>query len=155
MVVEFVRRTGSDAGTRARAVAARGGIPALEAEVRAIAYPRIRVAYLQAGFDLVEAPARAAFIHRNASLLDSATARATFLLAIPTDWRAREDVLAAVYQEAAVIEPDEYVERILRLMPAPRPLAPTLREHVARLIGTLQSTDRRSALRAYWLDEQP
>jgi beta-lactamase regulating signal transducer with metallopeptidase domain len=155
MVVEFVRRTGTDAPARARAFATRGGIRALEEEVHAITDARVRAVYLQAGFALTGASERAAFIHRNASLLDSASARATFLLAVPAAWRSSEDVLAAVYDEAALIEPDEYVEQIVRLMPAPRPVATALRNPLSRLIGTLQSIDRRTALRAYYLDERP
>ena len=98
---------------------------------------------------------RPSFVRDAASLLDSASARAEFLLAVPREWLADERVLAAVYTEASVIEPDAYVEQVLRIAPPPRPLPTTFKPLVERLIASLQSTDRRTALRAYYLDVRP
>ncbi len=155
MVLEYVRRTGLDAGGRARAILTRGGLAALLDEARKISGKQVRAQYLEAAFSVVASDRRPAFIHDAASLLDSAFVRGEFLLAIPREWRADERVLAAAYAEAGVVEPDEYVERLLRVAPPPRPLPAALKPLVERMIASLQSVDRRTALRGYYLDVQP
>ena len=155
MILEYVRRTGLDATGRSRAIVATGGVSAILDEARKISGKDVRVKYLEAGFPSVAADRRPAFVRDAASLLDSASARAGFLFAIPRDWLADEGVLAAVYAEAGVIEPDAYVERLFRDAPPPRPLPATFKPLVERLIASLQSIDRRTALRAYYLDVRP
>ena len=90
-----------------------------------------------------------------AALLDSAFVRGKFILSVPTDWRIDQGVLAAMYAEAGVIEPDAYVEQILRAAPPPRPLPSALKPLIERMIASLQSVDRRTALGAYYLDVRP
>ena len=155
MVLEYVRRTGLDAGGRARAILAQGGVQAILDEARKISGKQVRARYLEAAFSTVAPDQRPAFLHDAASLLDSAFVRGEFLLAIPREWRADERVLAAAYAEAGVIEPDDYVERLLRVAPPPRPLPAALKPLVEHLISSLQSVDRRTALRGYYLDVRP
>jgi len=155
MVLEYVRRTGLDAGGRARTILMKGGLPALLDEARKISGKQVRAQYLEAAFSTVASDQRPAFIHDAASLLDSAFVRGEFLLAIPREWRTDERVLAAAYAEAGVVEPDEYVERLLRVAPPPRPLPAALKPLVERMIASLQSVDRRTALRGYYLDVRP
>ena len=155
MVREYVRRTGYGATRRAGEFLARGGIPALLAEVGQIAQQDVRARYLQVGFDSVAEPNRAAFIHDGASLLDHAYSRGQFLLAVPLAWRSDERALAAVYAEAALIEPDDIVVALLRQTQPPRPVSPVLRPLIEKLIATLQSVDRRRGLGAYYLDVPP
>ena len=155
MVLEYVRRTGLDAGGRARAILANGGVPAILDEARKISGKPVRARYLEAAFSSVPPGQRPAFLHDAASLLDSAFVRGEFLLAIPREWRADERVLAAAYAEAGVIEPDDYVERLLRVAPPPRPLPAAIKPLVEHMISSLQSVDRRTALRGYYLDVRP
>jgi hypothetical protein len=124
-------------------------------EARKISGKQVRARYLEAAFSTVAPDQRPAFLHDAASLLDSAFVRGEFLLAIPREWRADERVLAAAYAEAGVIEPDEYVERLLRVAPPPRPLPAALKPLVDHMISSLQSVDRRTALRGYYLDVRP
>jgi hypothetical protein len=105
MILEYVRRTGLDATGRSRAIVTTGGVSAILDEARKISGKDVRVKYLEAAFPSVAADRRPAFVRDAASLLDSASARAEFLFAIPRDWLADEGVLAAVYAEAGVIEP--------------------------------------------------
>ena len=155
MILEYVRRTGLDATGRSRAIVASGGVSAILDEARKISGKDVRVKYLEAAFPSVAADRRPAFVRDAASLLDSASARAEFLFAIPREWLADEGVLAAVYTEAGVIEPDAYIERLLRIAPPPRPLPATFKPLVERVIASLQSIDRRTALGAYYLDVRP
>ena len=94
MVLEYVRRTGLDAGGRARAILAKGGVPAILDEARKISGKQVRAQYLEAAFSSVAPDQRPAFLHDAASLLDSAFVRGEFLLAIPREWRADERVLS-------------------------------------------------------------
>jgi len=155
MILEYVRRTGLDATGRSRAIVASGGVSAILDEARKISGKDVRVKYLEAAFPSVAADRRPAFVRDAASLLDSASARAEFLFAIPREWLADEGVLAAMYTEAGVIEPDAYIERLLRVAPPPRPLPATFKPLVERVIASLQSIDRRTALGAYYLDVRP
>jgi beta-lactamase regulating signal transducer with metallopeptidase domain len=155
MVLEYVRRTGLDATARARAIVAKGGVPAILDEARKISGKDTRARYLQAAFSSVAPGKRAAFVHDAASLLDSAFVRGFFLLEVSSQWRADTAVLATIYAEAGAIEPDLYVEMILRTAPPPRPLPAALKPLVEKLVASLQSIDRRTALRAYYLDVMP
>jgi hypothetical protein len=155
MVREYVRRRGVGATTRANEILGAGGVPALLTEVRQIAQQDVRARYLVAGFANVAEQDRAAFIHDGASLLDHAFSRGTFLLAVPVAWRTDERALAAVYAEAALIEPDDIVVQLLRQTQPPRPVSPTLRPLIEKLITTLQSVDVRRGLGAYYLDVPP
>jgi hypothetical protein len=155
MILEYVRRAGVSAPTRASEIAARGGVVELLAEAKRIARDEVRARYLIAGFQFVDSMARPSFIRDAAPLLGTAGEAAEFLLAIPRSWRADERVLAATYTASARIEPDDYVEQILRAFPPQRPTPASLRPLIDRMISTLQSVDRRTALRAYHLDASP
>jgi len=65
------------------------------------------------------------------------------------------NVLAAIYEEASVIEPDEPVERILAMTSPPRPLPASLAPSMERIIGNISTIERRTALRAYYLGVRP
>jgi hypothetical protein len=155
MVREYVRRSGTGAATRANEIVARQGIAGLLAEAREIAIGRVRVRYLFAGFARVDASARAAFIQSAADLLDESNHRAEFLLATPPAWRADDDVIAAVYSAATALDADDAVEQLLRTMPPPRPAPPALRPAMETIFRGLQNSERRAALRAYYLDVRP
>ena len=120
-----------------------------------IARDEVRARYLIAGFQFADSLARPAFIRDAASLLGAAGEAAEFLLAIPRGWRTDERVLVATYAASARVEPDDYVEQILRAFPPQRPTPAPLRPLIDRMISTLQNVERRSALRAYYLGTTP
>jgi hypothetical protein len=155
MILEYVRRAGVGAPTRASEIAARGGVAELLAEAKQIARDDVRARYLIAGLQFVDSITRPSFIRDAATLLGTAGDAADFLLAIPRGWRADERALTATYAASARIEPDDYVEQILRTFPPQRPTPASLRPLIDRMISTLQSIDRRTALRAYYLDASP
>jgi hypothetical protein len=155
MVLEYVRRAGISAPARAREIAERAGVSGLIAESRRIFHDDVRARYLIAGFTFVDSASRSTFVGDGAALLGNAGGAADFLLAIPRSWRTDERVLVAAYAAAARIEPDDYVEQILRLMPPPRPTPASLRPLIERMIATLQNSEHRAALRAYHLDAAP
>lgn len=155
MVLEYVRRAGVSAPARAREIATQGGVTELLAEARRIKRDDVRVRYLIAGYSFVDAAARASFIRDGAALLGTSDEAAEFLLAAPREWRSDERIIATVFDAAAQIEPDDFVEQILRAFSPTRPTPAALRPGIQRLISTLQSNDRRTALRAYYLDVAP
>lgn len=155
MILEYVRRAGVGAPTRASEIAARGGVAELLADAKRIARDEVRARYLIAGFPFVDSITRPSFIRDAALLLGTAEKAAEFLLAIPRGWGADERVLVATYTASARIEPDDYVEQVLRAFPPRRPTPASLRPLIDRMISTLQSVDRRTALRAYYLDASP
>lgn len=156
MVQEYLRRTGQRVQTRARRALAAGSIPALIAEAARVPSSEVRAAYLVEGFaSTTNARDAAKFIEEGASLLDSSDSRGRFLLAIPASLRSDVEVLAAIYREASVIEPDGAVEKVLASTSPPRPLPATLRPWLERIIDGIQTSERRAALRAYYLGERP
>jgi hypothetical protein len=130
-------------------------VAAILDEASKISGKEVRARYLETAFPTVSPDKRAAFLRDAAALLDSAFVRGKFILSVPQDWRTDQGVLAAMYAEAGVIEPDAYVEQILRAAPPPRPLPPALKPLIERMIASLQSIDRRTALGAYYLDVRP
>jgi hypothetical protein len=156
MTREFLRRTGRRVHSRAAAALDSGGTRALIAEAELVPSADVRAAYLSDGFARIsDVVALVRFIHDGAALLDSSTARARFLEATPSARLAGAGVLAAIYTEAGVVEPDGDVENILTVAPPPRPVPASLKPLIERLIASLQSDDRRTALSAYYLDVRP
>jgi hypothetical protein len=155
MVLEYVRRAGVGAPARAAEIAVRGGVVELLAEARRVTRDAVRARYLIAGFQFVDSTTRPTFIRDAAAMLGTAGEAAELLLAIPRGWRSDERVLSEAYAASARIEPDEYVEQILRALPSRRPTPALLRPLIERMISTLQNVDRRTALRAYYLDASP
>ncbi len=156
MAREYLRRTGARVQVRADAALRTGGIPALLAEAAAVRGRNARESYLESGFAVVKDPvAREEFVHRAAALLDSAGSRSRFLTSVPKEWLTDLKVLASVYSEAEVIEPDAGMEAVLAYAPPPRPLPPALRGSIQRMIASLSTVERRSALGAYYLDIRP
>lgn len=155
MTKEFLRRTGLRAKNRALS-ALTGGVKNLLAEVAAIPRVDLRVEYLREGFaGINDANGVAAYIHEAAALLDSSDARAEFLLSTPHKYENNLQVLAAIYEEASVIEPDDAVESVFRGVSAPRPVPAPLAPFVERMIIGLQSVERRTAWRAYYMSVVP
>ncbi len=156
MAREYLRRTGARVQVRAGAALRTGGIPALLSEAAAVRGRNARESYLASGFAVVEGTAaREAFMHRAAALLDSADSRSRFLTSVPKGWLSEVKVLAALYAEAEVIEPDAGIEAVLAYAPPPRPVPPLLRGSIERMIASLSTVERRSALGAYYLDLRP
>lgn len=154
MIREFVRRSGFGASKRADEILRQHGLSALVDEATHIPHPAIRAQYLIVGLRAVADSARPQFLRTGSELLDDPFARTSLLLATPPAWRADTSVLKVVYDEAARVEPDDLVEQILRAMPPPRPTAASLEPALRRLIGTLQSTERRAALRTLYLSDR-
>jgi beta-lactamase regulating signal transducer with metallopeptidase domain len=156
MAREFLRRTGRRVHARAAAALDNGGTRALIAEAALVPSADVRAQYLSDGFGRIrDDAALIRFIHDGAALLDSSSARARFLESTPAARRSDPGVLAAIYTEAGVIEPDGDVENVLAAAPPPRPVPASLKPLVERLIASFQSEDRRIALSAYYLDVRP
>jgi len=156
MVREYMRRTGKRVHERARAALAGGSIHALLAEAASVPRSEIRAEYLKEGFASThDARAVEKFIHEGASLLDSSDSRAKFLVAVPAAYRSDVGVLQAMYEEASVIEPDVAVESVLAVTSPPRPLPASLQSWIEKIIDGIQVSERRAALRAYYLGVRP
>lgn len=154
VVREFVRRSGVGAARRANEILRNQGLQALIDEVARVAHPETRLQYLVAGFSAVKDSGRVGFLRNASELLDDPFARTALLRAVPRAWRADATVLQCVYEEAARVEPDDLVEQLLREMPPPSPIPSALRPSLGRLIATIQSVDRRAALRALYLGDR-
>jgi hypothetical protein len=152
---EFLRRSGMRA--RARALNALSkGVQGLLAEASALPRTQLRVDYLDEGFSTLRNPAEVvSFIHEGAALLDSSEARGRFLLNVPAKWATDVKVLVAIFEEASVIEPDQPVEDVLATFTPPRPLPASLAPFVDRMIAGMQTVERRTMLRAYYMDVRP
>jgi hypothetical protein len=151
VVREFVRRLGFGAARRANEILQQQGLRALIDEAARIPHDEIRAQYLIAGFRAVKDSGRVQFLHDGSELLDDPFARTSFLLATPAAWRGSVDVLKAVYDEAARVEPDDLVEQILHTTPPPAPTPLALEPSLGRLIATLQNSERRTSLRTLYL----
>jgi len=156
MVVEYLRRTGQRVHERARRALIAGSIPALLAEAERIPSSDVRAAYLAEGFSsTLDARAAEKFIEEGAALLDSSDSRGRFLLAVPDRYRSDIGILTAIYREASVIEPDGPVEKVLASTSPPRPLPSVLQPLLEKIIDGIQISERRTALRAYYLGLKP
>jgi beta-lactamase regulating signal transducer with metallopeptidase domain len=156
MVVQYLRRTGQRVHERARRTLIAGSIPALLAEAARVPSSEVRAAYLAEGFSsTIDARAAGKFIEEGASLLDSSDSRGRFLLAVPDRYRSDIGVLTAIYREASVIEPDGAVEKVLASTSPPRPLPSVLQPLIEKIIDGIQVSERRTALRAYYLGLRP
>lgn len=151
MVLEYTRRAGLHAAERAEAILKSGGTSALVAEVEAINSPRVRARYLAMALPSVSPDGRPGFLTEAARRLDRGVAWSALLDAIPSSWHSDPAVLSAIYTASAAIEPDEFVERILQRFPPPHPMSAEMRQLVGILIDTLQTTERRTELRALLL----
>jgi hypothetical protein len=154
MVREYVRRSGIGATRRATEILGERGLQALIEEATHIPRADARAQYLIPGFSASTDSGRATFLRQGSELLDSPFARTSFLLATPRSWRTDPQVLRTVYDEAARIEPDDMVERVLRDFPPPDAAPRELRESLGRLVATLQSSERRATLRALYMRER-
>jgi hypothetical protein len=155
MTREFLRRTGLRAKSRALA-ALSNGTRSLLAEVAQIPRSKLRADYLSEGFAATRDPqAVVSFIHEGAALLDSADARSKFLTSVPRQYAGNVQVLEAIYQEASVIEPDDHAEEVLKTFEPPRPVPQALAPFIDRIIAGMQSVERRTMLRAYYLNVRP
>jgi hypothetical protein len=155
MTREFLRRTGLRAKSRALA-ALSGGTRSLLAEVAQIPRSGLRAEYLSEGFAATrDAQAVASFIHEGAALLDSADSRRKFLTSVPRQYAGNVQVLEAIYREGSVIEPDDDAEEILKTFEPPRPVPQALTPFIERIIAGMQSVERRTMLRAYYLNVRP
>jgi beta-lactamase regulating signal transducer with metallopeptidase domain len=156
MTREFLRRTGKRVHERSRAALAAGGLPALLAEAARVQRSDVRAEYLVEGFGVTRDPgAVAKFIEEGSALLDSSTSRGRFLLAVPEAYRNNVGVLASIYREASLIEPDGDAEKVLASTTPPRPLPSVLEPWLERIIDGLQVSERRTALRAYYMGMRP
>jgi hypothetical protein len=156
MAREFLRRTGQRIQERAHASLSQAGVRGLLGEVSLIPRRRTRAEYLREGFGATNSPESVvSFIHEASALLDSSDERGTFLLAVPHKYDANEKVLQAIYEESSVIEPDGASEAVLRAYPPPRPLPQSLSPLVEKIIRGMQSSERRAALKAYYMGIQP
>lgn len=155
MTREYLRRSGLRARERALA-ALNGGVEGLLAEVATLPRTGLRVEYLREGFAKTrDASSVVNFIHAGAALLDSMDATGAFLVSVPREYADNAQVLAAIYQEASSIEPDDAVEKVLKTFEPPRPLSSTLAPLVSKMIASLSSDDRRAILRAYYMNVRP
>jgi beta-lactamase regulating signal transducer with metallopeptidase domain len=156
MVREYLRRTGKRVHERARHALVAGSIPALLAEAERVPSSEVRAAYLVEGFaSTLDGRAAAKFIEDGAALLDSSDSRGRFLLGVPPAFRSDVGVLAAIYREASLIEPDDPVEKVLASTSPPRPLPSALQPWMEKIIDGIQISERRTALRAYYLGLRP
>ena len=155
MTQEFLRRTGKRIAERSQAATARG-LPALLGEVARIPDTNVRAKYLTAGFAATHnAHAVAEFIHAGSELLDSLDSRAPFLTAVPSAYLNNPEVLEAIYSEASVIEPDGSLEEVVAKTDPARPLSGRLRPLMEKIIASIQTSERRAALSAYYLGTKP
>jgi hypothetical protein len=153
MVREYLRRSGVNAGTRARATVAAAGSDGALREAAAIPRADIRVVYLIAGFSAVSDSAKRSTYTRDAvRLLNEEYARAHLLASIPVEWRNDRSVLTTVYQEASRIRADGAILVVVNALPPPRPLPPELRESVRDLIDSIRNSEQRAELRGRFLD---
>ncbi len=156
MAREFLRRTGARAEQRAHVALSGGGTRGLLGEVALIPRGRTRVEYLREGFAATNSPESVvSYIHDAAALLDSSDNRGAFLVAVPHKYDTNVKVLQAIFEEASVIEPDGAVEEVLRSYPPPRPLPQSLTPLIEKMIAGLQTSERRAALKAYYLGIRP
>jgi hypothetical protein len=146
-VQEYVRRSGADGAARAEALMDRGGLDSLMGEVRRVATASVRVRYLTAAFTRVDARQRGSFVRRAAETLDQGRSRAEFLLSIPVSWRGDEGVIASAYEAGSTVGGDDFIETLLGRIPTPRPTSPLVMASLRRLVGAVDSPERREILR--------
>ena len=76
-------------------------------------------------------------------------------MSAPRQFAGNLQVLEAIYREASVIEPDSDVDEILKTFEPPRPVPQVLAPFIDRMIAGMQSVERRTMLRAYYLNVRP